>query len=238
MHPAVAARLGGVSADGDFPDELETTASLGSPKRLRTASASFTGADGRPRVAVFLQDITTQSDSRERLTRLALYDELTGLPNRMSFNERLTQTLADARQAWQMVSVLFVDFDGFKRVNDKWGHDAGDTVLRTLAQRLRACVHESDDVARRGGDEFLVMMPTLGAPEDAATLAREIIRTCSEPITVEGRGVQLGVSVGIAVFPLDGQDAVTLIAGADRAMYVAKRGGKGTYVFAQRDDTA
>jgi len=221
----------------NLPDTVEVADAEGS-RLLHIASVAFTGTDDRTRLAVFLRDITAQNITEERLTRLALYDGLTGLPNRLLFSERLTRAITAARQSWRMAAVLFMDFDGFKRVNDTWGHDAGDTVLRILAQRLRACVRENDDVARRGGDEFLVLMPTLAVPEDAATLARKILQTCGEAMTVKGRRVQLGVSIGIGIYPFDGQDAEAMIVSADRAMYSAKRRGKGTYVFAQRDTPA
>lgn len=220
-----------------LPDTVEIADTEGS-QRLQIASVAFTGADDQTRLAIFLRDVTAQNTTEERLTRLALYDGLTGLPNRLLFSERLTQAINAARLSWRMAAVLFMDFDGFKRVNDTWGHDAGDTVLRILAQRLRACVRENDNVARRGGDEFLVLMPTLAVPEDAAVLARKILQACCEAMTVKGRRVQLGVSIGIAIYPFDGQDAEAMIVSADRAMYSAKRRGKGTYVFAQRDNTA
>lgn len=220
-----------------LPDTVEIAHTEGA-QRFHIASVAFTGADDRTRLAIFLRDVTAQNITEERLTRLALYDGLTGLPNRLLFSERLTQAINAARLSWRMAAVLFMDFDGFKRVNDTWGHDAGDTVLRILAQRLRACVRESDDVARRGGDEFLVLMPVLAVPEDAAALARKILRACGEAMTVKGRRVQLGVSIGIAIYPFDGADAEAMIVSADRAMYSAKRRGKGTYVFAQRDTPA
>jgi|GEM_PF-1301106 len=165
----------------------------------------------------------------------ALEDELTGLPTRSGLQHALEQAIGRAKRGGGRTAVLFIDLDGFKAVNDGAGHDAGDLVLKVLAQRFKACLRESDMVARVGGDEFVAVIESLQSPLHAFNVGRKLLAAARLPIEDEGRVHQVGASIGVAVYPLDGQDAATLMKGADTAMYGAKKGGKDACRFLQCD---
>lgn len=166
-------------------------------------------------------------EREERLYRQAHYDALTGLPNRLLFRERFGDELRRVRDGAPGGALLYLDLDDFKQVNDTLGHAAGDQMLTVVGQRLRACVKESDTVARIGGDEFTVVLRGLPDAATAQTVARRILDTLSAPIWLGGEGRQAGVSVGIAAFPADGLDCDGLLRCADAAMYRAKQQGRG-----------
>lgn len=165
-------------------------------------------------------------ESRAQLQNQAHYDELTGLPNRRLFAERLSQVLAVARRERQMVALLYVDLDGFKPVNDRLGHSIGDLLLKQVAHRMLARIRKSDTLVRMGGDEFTWLVVHIPTREQAAQLAEEMLLTISEPFEVEGYTIAITASIGIALFPEDATDSVSLIQQADGAMYIAKRDGK------------
>jgi diguanylate cyclase len=167
---------------------------------------------------------------RKKFGRLALYDPLTGLPNRMLFNDRLRQVLAQAARHGRGVAVMFIDLDNFKAVNDSYGHSVGDTVLRHVAQRLQASMRAEDTVSRRGGDEFLCIMMEARNEFDIAKVAGKIIQVISAETAVGDAKLTVTPSLGIAVYPKDGETASALVTNADTAMYRAKRAQKG-YVF-------
>ncbi|MCY1143618.1 GGDEF domain-containing protein [Actinoplanes sp. Pm04-4] len=163
-----------------------------------------------------------------RLRHHAFHDGLTGLPNRVLYAERLDAALAEGRP----VVAMLIDLDGFKQVNDQWGHAAGDSVLREVAGRLRACLRDGDTVARIGGDEFAVLLQP-GPDDDLHDVAARIIRTVEQPVAVEGGGsARVGASVGIAVATAATDSGNALLREADRAMYAVKRDGKGAYALA------
>jgi two-component system chemotaxis family response regulator WspR len=167
-----------------------------------------------------------------RLEQMAYQDELTRLPNRPVFIDRLAMAMAQAKRGKQFVALLFLDLDDFKPVNDRYGHQAGDEVLKTIAQRLLDCVRETDTVARLGGDEFAVVLGMLDDPRHAAEVAEKIIHACAGPIPLpEKQECTVGVSIGISIFPGDGKDIDRLQAYADHAMYQSKRAGKNRYSF-------
>jgi len=166
---------------------------------------------------------------RGQLTYLAFHDELTGLPNRDMFKDHLRLAMADARRYRRRCAVLFCDLDRFKVINDSLGHEAGDEVLISVAQRLRASVRELDTVARFGGDEFTIILHGISRPLDAARLAEKMLATLGEPVEVQGKEHVLTASLGIAVCPDDGEDESTLLKHADTAMYEAKLQGRNTY---------
>lgn len=168
-----------------------------------------------------------------QLDHLASHDSLTGLQNRRFFMDRLEHSLSHARRHQGSLAMLFVDLDRFKEVNDTQGHAAGDAVLRSLAQRLRHLVRESDTVARMGGDEFVVLLDEVRASEDVDVVAQKVLKALSEPVPWDGVLLDVGASIGVARFPEHGQDAETLIVAADQAMYVAKSGGGGRIVGAR-----
>jgi diguanylate cyclase (GGDEF)-like protein len=177
----------------------------------------------------------------EQVRTLAYYDSLTGLPNRLSYKERLTAALDDASRRGTLVAALFIDLDHFSRINDTLGHEAGDHLLQQVAARLRASCRDRDDevamardaidpeVARLGGDEFTVIMAGLQDPEDAGKLARRILSGLAHPFRLDGREIFVNASIGIAVHPYDGKDIETLLMHADTAMYKAKEQGGNSY---------
>jgi diguanylate cyclase (GGDEF)-like protein len=160
-----------------------------------------------------------------QVEQLALHDPLTGLPNRKLFLDHLNIAIPQARRAKSKLAVLFVDLDRFKLVNDSLGHAVGDKLLQVIASRLRAVLRESDTVARMGGDEFTVLAPVVHTVEDAIAVARKIREAIKEAIAIEGRELFVTASTGIAIFPDDGADALTLLKNADAAMYRAKAQG-------------
>lgn len=182
--------------------------------------------------ADLLQSNTELKLSENRLRYLAHHDTLTGLPNRQLFHEHLNQSLAWARSNNLLVVLLFIDLDGFKQVNDTLGHDNGDRLLKTVAQRLAGCLRSSDIVSRLGGDEFTVILPGIPRKQVAARVAEKILATLSEVFVLEGQTIFVTASVGISVYPLNASDSETLIKHADAAMYRAKQLGKNRYEFA------
>ena len=178
--------------------------------------------------------------AEEQIERLAHYDSLTGLPNRNLFNELLAHAFANAERNRARLAILFVDLDGFKQVNDSYGHDAGDHLLATFTQRLRSCLRKSDTfgrhggsgtAARLGGDEFVVLVNNVGNPSDLAVVAQRILAAAAEPYDLAGPWGHVTASIGISVYPEDGKDIERLIKSADSAMYDAKEAGKNTYRF-------
>lgn len=161
----------------------------------------------------------------------AHHDALTGLPNRMYFAERLDEALRIAARKSQPAALMFIDLDRFKMVNDSLGHHAGDMLLKTVADHVRGCLRQADLLFRMGGDEFTVILPELSAPEDAAPLARRIITAVSAPVTLYEHEVTIGATIGIAVYPGDGDNARDLLKNADAAMYAAKQAGRGTHAY-------
>ncbi|HKR38302.1 MAG TPA: EAL domain-containing protein [Paraburkholderia sp.] len=168
----------------------------------------------------------------ERIRHLASHDHLSGLLNRTAFNERLRQAIAKAQRSKGRVAVLFIDLDGFKRINDTLGHDAGDALLQQFSQRLRNCFRETDAVGRLGGDEFAVLVQNPGStPKVLARFARKVLRRTGEPFRVQGREYRLGASIGVGIYPEDGDDAATLLRSADIAMYGVKWHGENSFQF-------
>ncbi len=183
------------------------------------------------RMTAVLQDITERKEHEERIRFLADHDELTELPNRSLFRQALNKALQRAERSGKMLSVLFFDLDRFKNINDSLGHDAGDEVLRAVAERLSACVRKIDLVARFGGDEFAVLTEGLTAEDQASTVARKILEALSKPMVLAGRQYRPAASIGISTYPTDGRDAQSLLKNADIAMYRAKEDGRGTFQF-------
>lgn len=176
------------------------------------------------------QDITEQRRNQERIHHLARHDALTDLPNRVVFQERIEGEQAPIARG-SGAAVLCIDLDKFKAVNDTLGHASGDQVLKAAAERLQACCRETDTVARLGGDEFAILQTAVKTPSDAAALARNVVARMAEPFDIEDHRFLVGASVGIAVAPIDGTDAATLLRNADLALYRAKSEGRGTFHF-------
>lgn len=172
--------------------------------------------------------------SRQELEHIARHDELTGLPNRRHFQERLEQTLARAKRTGERFALLFIDVDNFKRINDQWGHEGGDAVLKAVAMRLSATTRKADIVARMGGDEFLVMLENPAHSEDVAHIAEKLLESIRAPIVYKGQELPVGFSIGISQYPADGHTATELMASSDRAMYEAKAAGRNRFRFSSR----
>lgn len=168
----------------------------------------------------------------ERLNRhLALHDSLTELPNRLYFNDRLAWAISYAQRNEDKLAVLFLDLDGFKEINDAFGHEHGDKVLRETAQRFKECIRSSDTIARLGGDEFIVVLSQLKGERDAAFIAQKFVKSLERPFEVDGTLVRLSVSVGISMYPRDGSEPAELVRKADIAMYKVKGTGKNAYGY-------
>jgi len=184
------------------------------------------------------ENITERKELQDRLEQMAQFDMLTGLPNRRMFLDRLAQTVAVAKRSSHRFGLLFIDLDGFKRINDLYGHEAGDRVLKTVAARLSACIRISDAAGRIGGDEFTVILGALTHYSDAGQVAEKILLALQRPITLpNGQQDSIGSSIGISVFPEDAEDGDGLLATADDAMYEVKRSGKNNFRFyRERED--
>ena len=181
--------------------------------------------------ATIFDDITDRKRAEDEIQSLAYRDTLTGLPNRILLQDRLREALLQAERKGDLVGLLFLDLDRFKPINDTLGHALGDLLLKSVAERLCACVRRSDTVARLGGDEFVVVLLGVHRELDTTLVAKEILERLSQPFDIEGRDIYTSTSIGIAVYPRDGHDAGTLLKNADMAMYVAKDRGRNTYQF-------
>jgi two-component system cell cycle response regulator len=170
------------------------------------------------------------------LESLALHDTLTGLPNRRLLFDRLSLAIAHARRNTSTMAVMCLDLDGFKQINDTLGHDAGDALLRMVADRLVDAVREEDTVARLGGDEFVIALWESSHVDAVARLAEKVVQAVARPYRIQGNDVHITASVGVGMYPTHGEAVETLMKSADMAMYVAKRTSKNAYRIAERDD--
>jgi diguanylate cyclase (GGDEF)-like protein/PAS domain S-box-containing protein len=189
---------------------------------------------GDPVMEGSLIDITDRKRAEQQRWHQANHDALTDLPNRVLFNDRLSLAILHAHRRRQSLAVMFLDLDHFKRVNDTVGHSAGDELLVKAADRLRRCIRADDTVARVGGDEFLLLLNGIARENDAATMARKILEVLSEPFLIQKRELFIEASIGIGLYPGDGQDAEMLVANVDTAMYRAKETGRNTFQFFTR----
>ena len=219
---------------GAWAGEVQGMTKAGSPCWSWLAVNRIEHGEGGVRHHVWsFSDITAQKLREASAEHAALHDPLTGLPNRRLLYQRLERAFAFYRQTGGGLAVLFIDLDGFKPVNDIYGHDVGDQALRESAERIRRCARVEDSVARFGGDEFVILAGGVAGPEDAAAVARRCIQAFQPEITVmDGVSVRVGASVGIAIAGQVFHDVDALIRAADEAMYVAKRNGGRCYVFA------
>ena len=186
-------------------------------------------------VAYIVAVAIERSKSEERLAYLAQFDSLTGLPNRHLFHDRLTQTMVQAKRSGRPMAMLFIDLDRFKLVNDTLGHGTGDRLLKEAAIRLTQCVRSGDTVGRFGGDEFGAILADLGAGGDAGLVAQKIIEALERPFSLEGNETYVTASIGITLFPDDGEEAGALIMNSDTAMYRAKERGRNNYQYFTRE---
>jgi len=175
-----------------------------------------------------------RKQAEEKLKFLSLYDYLTKLPNRVLFYDRMKQEIAYARRERKKFSLMFLDLDNFKEVNDKFGHDIGDQVLQGVAKRFRKLLRKTDTICRLGGDEFIILLPRLAqARVNTVDVARKIFSSLSEPFLIKGNQINITTSIGIALYPDDGEKGEILIKSADKAMYLAKKEGPNNYHWAE-----
>ena len=180
-------------------------------------------------------DITEQKNVEQRLSHLAHHDQLTGLPNRTLFTDRLEHALAHAAREDHKIGLMFIDLDGFKPINDEYGHDVGDALLCAIADTLNALVRDADTVARVGGDEFVLILENINVLEDVVYVADKILARFTRPFIVAETTCNVGCSIGISIAPDDGSDADELVKKADTAMYLAKESGRQQYCIYSRD---
>ena len=186
-------------------------------------------------MGLFVSAALEREEQSRRIEQMAFNDSLTGLPNRVLFNDRIEHTIATARRYDRGFAVMYADIDNFKLINDGFGHAIGDAVLKEVAKRLRSTLRESDTVSRFGGDEFVILQPIVDGPSDAADLARKLNVAMQEPIEVEGTVHAVRMSVGIALYPQDATTIEGLMEASDRALYRAKREGRNRWCFANAD---
>ncbi|MBU4348804.1 sensor domain-containing diguanylate cyclase, partial [bacterium] len=170
----------------------------------------------------------------EKLKFLSLYDYLTKLPNRVLFYDRMKQEIAYARRERKKFSLMFLDLDNFKEVNDKFGHDVGDQLLQGVAKRFSKLLRKTDTICRLGGDEFIILLPRLAQPrENTVDVAQKILSSLNEPFSIGENKIYVNTSIGIALYPDNGEEGEILIKSADKAMYVAKKEGPNSYHWAE-----
>ncbi|WP_306599895.1 diguanylate cyclase domain-containing protein [Geothrix sp. 21YS21S-2] len=181
------------------------------------------------------EDITELKRLQDQMAHMAHHDQLTGLPNRFLFLDRLGQMLAQAKRRDTTFAVLYLDLDDFKAVNDTRGHAAGDSLLTAVAQRLMGCVRETDTVSRMGGDEFTILLADIHDMADVERIVGMILKAISNPFTIGAGECSVGISIGVAIYPLDGLDTDPLLSAADSALYKVKADGRGGYCFPSRN---
>ena len=192
----------------------------------------FRNADNRiTRTIGILEDIHNRKEREDDFRRRATHDSLTGLPNKSLFLQHLRQMMASASRAGKVVLVVMADLDHFKDVNDTWGHHAGDLLLQEFANRLRSCIRKSDIAARLGGDEFALLLVCDPVPSNHVAAIRRIEAALEAPVGLESTSYRIRASLGIAVYPQDGNESLFLLKRADDALYRAKRSGRNTYCF-------
>lgn len=214
-------------------DEFSMEYECSSPGRPRWFVAHVSRLSGGRAVNAVIshEDVTTLKLAEEAANQLAHFDPLTRLPNRLLLEDRLQQALVHAERDAQQVAILFLDLDRFKQVNDTLGHDAGDQLLKAVAKRLRSCVRRSDTVARLGGDEFVMVLYPVLKMRHVEAVAEKIQGLLAEPYLIAGQEIESTVSVGISVYPNDGETVAALLRNADLAMYRAKERGRNNVQF-------
>ncbi len=238
MHsPEFYARMrSSLKNEGEWSGEIWNRRKDGEVYPQLLSISAVKGAGGKvTHYIASMVDLTQFKTHEQRIHQLAFYDELTGLPNRTLFDDRIKMALANANRGEQAVALLFIDLDNFKTVNDSLGHPTGDKLLKMVAERLTLCVREGDTLARLGGDEFVLLLP--GFPDlvqtsaAAATVSEKILDALSQPFWLDDHELVISPSIGIAMSPTDGENVEDIIKHADTAMYASKASGRNTYRF-------
>ncbi|WP_017299187.1 diguanylate cyclase domain-containing protein [Nodosilinea nodulosa] len=226
----VSARL--ALPQGTEPFDIELNRRQLPPLAVAVTTAAVGNAQGQSEAMLWsLRDITQRQQAEAVIRHQAFYDALTGLPNRMLFDDRLPLALAQAQRQQDQLAVVFLDLDRFKMVNDVLGHRVGDEVLREVGTRLQSCLRSQDTVARWGGDEFTLILPSVESPEAVALTCDRIIASLEPAFTLREHTLQISISFGIALFPQDSDDPETLLRYADIALYQAKTQNCGYWFY-------
>ncbi len=214
--------------------ELKALRKSGEEFSMELSLSGVQFEDGWHAVGI-IRDISERKQAEETIRQMAYHDSLTGLPNRKLFSDRLGIAMAQAGRSQTNVAVIMLDLDNFKDTNDTLGHDAGDLLLKTAAERLNAAMRKSDTIARFGGDEFVLLLPELKGIEDATRVAQKIVESFRKPFLINTHQLTVTVSIGIAVYPDDGTDEASLLKNADIAMYQAKHAGRDRYQVFEKE---
>ena len=219
-----------------FEREMSVRRPDGSQYALEIEVMPVPGRGSSPFWVAILRDVSERRQHLAALEHQALHDPLTGLPNRLLLDDRLEQSIRSAERESGALAVLLIDLDRFKDVNDTFGHAAGDALLAQVGPRLRGVLRSVDTIARVGGDEFVIVLPTAGRAEDVGRTAEKILETLEAPFSVEGNATEVSASIGIALYPEHGSDSLHLLRAADAAMYMAKRSSKAYAVYSAGED--
>ena len=219
-----------------FDREMSVRRPDGSQYSVELEVMPVPGGGSSPYWVAILRDVSERRQHLAALEHQALHDPLTGLPNRLLLDDRLEQSIRSAERESGSLALLLIDLDRFKDVNDTYGHAAGDALLAQVGPRLRGVLRSVDTIARVGGDEFVVLLPTAGREEDVGRTAEKILETLEAPFTVEGNATEVSASIGIALYPEHGADGLHLLRAADAAMYMAKRSSRAYAVYSAGED--
>ena len=223
---------GALKGINTFDTEYRILTPTGVIRYIQAAATLEKDASGNPiRMLGVNTDITERKKAEETIKHMANYDLLTDLPTRRLAIDRMKVAITAAQRNNTSIAVLFMDLDGFKPINDKFGHKAGDAALKEVARRLQGCIRKSDTVARIGGDEFLVILTEIKSTEGISQVAKKMIEVISQPFSYQDKIFNMGISIGIAVYPNNGTDIDQLISLADKAMYVSKNSGKNSFAY-------
>jgi len=204
----------------------------GTESAIEDSAAPIHNRDGQVAGAVIVfHDVSESRAMALKMAHLAQHDFLTGLPNRLLLTERLSRAIGQARRHGKRVALMFLDLDNFKHINDSLGHTIGDLLLQLVAERLKICVRNTDTVCRQGGDEFVILLTEIEQTQDAASVAEKLLAAFAEPCLIGGQELHVTLSIGISIYPDDGQDADEVMKNADTAMYHAKANGRNNYQF-------
>ncbi len=225
-----AKQLESLSTTGQYgPYEKTYRQKNGKLIPIRLNGMLVTGKDGQQYIWSIVEDITSHKQHEEQLDRIAHYDALTGIPNRVLLADRMKQAMAQTVREKNMLAVCYLDLDGFKPINDQFGHKTGDQVLVEISKRIENTIRGGDTVARLGGDEFVVLLLGLERGNECVNTMERLLEAISQPISINGNSLFLSASIGVSIYPLDNEDIDTLLRHADQAMYAAKLSGKNRY---------